>query len=104
MIQERTGTGVNLSFPGKTIARQIGRRVRPRVQQTMKKYSIGSSEDQAHNLVVEGNNLQALASLYRWRGQVDLILRDPPYNTGKDFRYKRPLGQGPYEVSRQRCA
>jgi adenine-specific DNA-methyltransferase len=53
----------------------------------MKKYSIGSSEDQAHNLVVEGDNLQALASLYRWRGQVDLILTDPPYNTGNDFRY-----------------
>jgi adenine-specific DNA-methyltransferase len=87
MIQERTGAGVNLSFPGKTIARQIGRRVRPRVQQTMKKYSIGSSEDQAHNLVIEGDNLQALASLYRWRGQVDLILTDPPYNTGNDFRY-----------------
>lgn len=87
MVQERTGAGVNLSFPGKTVARQIGRRVRPRVQQTVKKYSIGSSEDQAHNLVLEGDNLQALASLYRWRGHVDLILTDPPYNTGNDFRY-----------------
>ncbi len=87
MIRERTGAGVNLSFPGKTIARQIGRRVRPRVQQTMKPYSTGSSQEQAHNLVVEGDNLQALASLCRWRGQVDLILTDPPYNTGNDFRY-----------------
>lgn len=87
MVQERTGTGVNLSFPGKAVARQIGRQVRPRVQHTVKKYSVGSSEDQAHNLVLEGDNLQALASLYRWRGQVDLILTDPPYNTGNDFRY-----------------
>ena len=28
-----------------------------------------------------------MVSLYKYRGQVDLILTDPPYNTGKDFRY-----------------
>ena len=32
MIREKTGAGVNLSFPGKVLARQIGRRVRPRNQ------------------------------------------------------------------------
>ena len=30
MIREKTGAGVNLSFPGKVLARQLGRRVRPR--------------------------------------------------------------------------
>ena len=35
MIRERTGAGVNLSFPGKVIARQIGRKVRPRTQRTV---------------------------------------------------------------------
>ena len=39
------------------------------------------------NLIVEGENLQAMVSLYRYRGQIDLILTDPPYNTGRDFRY-----------------
>jgi len=38
-------------------------------------------------MVIEGDNLQSMATLYRERGQVDLILADPPYNTGKDFRY-----------------
>jgi adenine-specific DNA-methyltransferase len=28
-----------------------------------------------------------MVSLYKYRGQVDLILTDPPYNTGGDFRY-----------------
>ena len=43
--------------------------------------------EQARNLVIEGDNLQAMATLYRERGQVDLILTDPPYNTGNDLRY-----------------
>lgn len=87
MIRERTGAGVNLSFPGKVLARQLGRRVRPRNQRTLKKYSAGDDHGRARNLLIEGDNLQALASLYRERGQVDLILTDPPYNTGGDFRY-----------------
>jgi len=28
-----------------------------------------------------------MVTLYKYKGQVDLILTDPPYNTGKDFRY-----------------
>ncbi len=28
-----------------------------------------------------------MVTLYRDRGQVDLIITDPPYNTGNDFRY-----------------
>lgn len=87
MIREKTGAGVNLSFPGKVLARQLGRRVRPRNQRTIQKYSAGDERDRARNILIEGDNLQALASLYRERGQVDLILTDPPYNTGDDFRY-----------------
>ncbi len=51
------------------------------------KFSVGSNEEQARNLVIEGDNLQAMVTLYRERGQVDLILTDPPFNTGNDFRY-----------------
>ena len=87
MIREKTGAGVNLAFPGKTLARQIGRRVRPRNQRTVKAYSAGDEHGRSRNLLIEGDNLQALASLYRERGHVDMILTDPPYNTGGDFRY-----------------
>ncbi|MGQ7263564.1 site-specific DNA-methyltransferase [Vreelandella sp. V005] len=87
MIREKTGAGVNLSFPGKVLARQIGRRVRPRNQRTVNARSAGDERGRSRNLLIEGDNLQALASLYRERGQVDMILTDPPYNTGDDFRY-----------------
>ncbi|QGX92489.1 site-specific DNA-methyltransferase [Tatumella sp. TA1] len=87
MIREKTGAGVSLSFPGKVLARQIGRRVRPRNQRTIKSYSVGDEHGRARNVLIEGDNLQALASLYRERGQIDMILTDPPYNTGDDFRY-----------------
>lgn len=87
MIRERTGAGVNLSFPGKALVQSMGRQVRPRVMSTLKKFSAGDEDGRAQNMVIEGDNLQALASLYRERGQIDMILTDPPYNTGSDFRY-----------------
>lgn len=95
MIREKTGAGVNLSFPGKVLARQLGRRVRPRNQRTVKAYSAGDEHARSRNLVLEGDNLQALASLYRERGQIDMILTDPPYNTGGDFRYNDKWDQDP---------
>lgn len=95
MIRERTGAGVNLSFPGKVLARQIGRRVRPRNQQTVKSFSAGDERGRSRNLVIEGDNLQALASLYRERGDIDMILTDPPYNTGGDFRYNDKWDKDP---------
>lgn len=87
IVAEKTQRGVNLAFTGKQRARQIARLVRPRVQRTNSGLSVGMAEEQAKNLVIEGDNLQALASLYRWRGGVDVIVADPPYNTGNDFRY-----------------
>jgi adenine-specific DNA-methyltransferase len=90
--------GLRLSFVGKENARQLARRVRPRVMATVAKYSLGSNEDQANSLVVEGDNLQAMVTLYKERGQVDLILTDPPYNTGKDFRYNDKWEEDPNDV------
>lgn len=95
MIRERTGAGVNLSFPGKVLARQLGRRVRPRNQREVKSLGAGDEHGRARNLVIEGDNLQALASLYRERGQIDMILTDPPYNTGGDFRYNDKWDKDP---------
>jgi adenine-specific DNA-methyltransferase len=79
--------GIRISFSGKDVARKLARKVQPRASQRLAKYSCGSEEEQARNQVIEGENLQAMATLYRERGQVDLILADPPYNTGNDFRY-----------------
>lgn len=95
MIREKTGAGVNLSFPGKMLARQLGRRVRPRNQRTVKTHNAGDEYGRSRNLVIEGDNLQALASLYRERGQIDMILTDPPYNTGGDFRYNDKWDKDP---------
>jgi len=87
MLLEQAEAGVNLSFPGKAATRRMARRVRPRVQRTIAKYSVGPEDQRARNVLIEGDNLHALATLYRDRGHVDLILTDPPYNTGNDFRY-----------------
>jgi adenine-specific DNA-methyltransferase len=84
---QSTEAGIKLTFPGKATSRRITRRVRPRVQRTIAKYGAGSDEERAKNVLIEGDNLQALATLYRERGQIDLIMTDPPYNTGGDWRY-----------------
>ncbi|MDX6663020.1 MAG: adenine-specific DNA-methyltransferase, partial [Solirubrobacterales bacterium] len=87
LLEARGEGGIHIDFSGKANARQLARRVRPRVARSIKKYSAGPEADQARNLIVEGDNLQAMATLFRERGQVDLILTDPPYNTGNDWRY-----------------
>lgn len=87
LVEAQQEAGIRISFSGKANARGLARRVRPRVLREVKKHGAGSEEDRARNLVIEGDNLQAMATLYRDRGQVDLVLADPPYNTGKDFRY-----------------
>ncbi len=87
MIEAQYQAGIRIQFPGRDVARQLARRVRPRASRTIAKHSVGGPEQQARNIVIEGDNLQAMVSLYRYRGQVDLILTDPPYNTGNDWRY-----------------
>jgi adenine-specific DNA-methyltransferase len=79
--------GIRITFSGKDLAKRLARKVQPRTSRRMAKYSVGSEEEQAANQLIEGENLQAMVTLYRERGQVDLILTDPPYNTGRDFRY-----------------
>ena len=40
------------------------------------------------NVFIEGDNLEVLKLLFKpYFGRVKLIYIDPPYNTGKDFRY-----------------
>ena len=87
LLEETAGGGIRISFSGKQGARRGARQVRPRTMDTIKKYCWGAAEDRTRNFLIEGDNLQGMATLYKYRGQVDFILADPPYNTGKDFRY-----------------
>jgi adenine-specific DNA-methyltransferase len=79
------GGGIKIIFSDKVNAKQIIRKVKPRICKELPRYSINPNN--SSNLIIEGDNLQALASLYKYRNKIDLILTDPPYNTGKDFRY-----------------
>lgn len=69
-------------------------RVQPRRQKIEEKLCHGSEAERV-NLILEGENLQGMVSLYKYRGQVDLILTDPPYNTGGDFRYNDKWDEDP---------
>ena len=95
MLREKPEAGVKVTFPGKAHARILARKVRPRLQRSVARYSVGSEQDQARNQLIEGDNLQALVTLYKERGHVDLILTDPPYNTGLDFRYNDKWDKDP---------
>jgi adenine-specific DNA-methyltransferase len=95
LFEEQLEGGIKINFSGKANARKIARKVRPRVARAVAKYGAGTPQDQATNLVIEGDNLQAMATLYKERGQVDLIITDPPYNTGKDFRYNDKWDEDP---------
>lgn len=50
---------------------------------------ISDNPDAPNHIIIEGDNLEALATLaYTHAGKIDVIYIDPPYNTGnKDFIY-----------------
>lgn len=98
LLIERDGAdlgGIRMTYPGQAPPWQIVRRVEPRSQRIDAKLSVGTEDEQSHNVLMEGENLQALVSLYKYRGQVDLVLTDPPYNTGLDFRYNDKWDEDP---------
>lgn len=84
---ERESGGIRIHYEGQTLPWQIVRKVKPRRQKIIDDLCFGSEDDQIRNTIIEGENLQAMVSLYKYRGQIDLIVADPPYNTGRDFRY-----------------
>lgn len=87
LVTRMVNGGVSLMFHGKRIAQQIQKKVMPRTIKIRKEQCFGTPEEQAMNMVIEGENLQAMVTLYKFRGQIDLIVTDPPYNTGQFFRY-----------------
>jgi adenine-specific DNA-methyltransferase len=79
--------GIILSYTGRTAPWQIIRQVKPKLTKLVKKYCAGTEDQQVRNELWDGENLSTMITLYKYRGQVDLVVADPPYNTGSDFRY-----------------
>ncbi len=84
--EAEAGQGTTLSWFGRRQARVSI--PRPRILEPVPKHSDVTDEDPG-NLLIEGDNRQAMVSLLpQYAGKVDVVLIDPPYNTGKkDFRY-----------------
>jgi adenine-specific DNA-methyltransferase len=95
MVKRMVNGGVSLSFHGKRTAMEIAKKVRPRVTRRIKELHVGTPEEQAKNVLIEGENLQGMVTLYKYRGEIDLIIADPPYNTGQYFRYNDRWDQDP---------
>lgn len=87
--------GIIMSYMGRTAPWQIVRAVKPKLHSIIKKFSVGIEDKQALNELWDGENLSTMVTLYKHRGQIDLIVTDPPYNTGEDFRYNDKWDQDP---------
>ncbi|MGF6611865.1 adenine-specific DNA-methyltransferase [Paraburkholderia sp. WSM4175] len=93
--KEAGKNGIVMSYTGRTAPWQIIRLVKPKLSKIVKKFSVGSEERQSQNEIWDGENLSTMVTLYKHRGQVDLIITDPPYNTGEDFRYNDKWDKDP---------
>ena len=87
--------GIVMNYTGRTAPWQITRMVKPKLSRIIKKLSCGDEQAQCENEIWDGENLSAMVTLYKYRGQMDLILTDPPYNTGEDFRYNDKWDKDP---------
>lgn len=87
--------GIVMNYAGRTAPWQIIRQVKPKLCEINKSASFGPEHEQILNELWDGENLSAMTTLYKYRGQVDLVLTDPPYNTGEDFRYNDKWDKDP---------
>lgn len=88
--EERYG----LNWKGKRKARAFA--LTPSLGTLLPAPEVSVDWDTTQNLMIEGDNLEALKLLRRsYAGKIKMIYIDPPYNTGTDFvytdNYKRPL-------------
>lgn len=95
VIKSMIDGGVSINFHGKRFSHEVYKKVRPRQTIIKKDLCVGEPEEQVRNLLIEGENLQAMVTLYKERGQIDLIVTDPPYNTGQSFRYNDKWDEDP---------
>ncbi|MCC7435386.1 MAG: site-specific DNA-methyltransferase [Methanoregulaceae archaeon] len=62
----------------------------------------GSHRDDFRNMLIWGDNKLALAALLeQFRGKVDLIYIDPPFDVGADFTMEVPLGERGGEIEKE---
>lgn len=87
--------GIVMSYTGRAAPWHIIRQVKPKLSRILKKHSVGDEQAQPMNEIWDGENLSAMVTLYKYRGQVDLVVTDPPYNTGEDFRYNDKWDKDP---------
>jgi site-specific DNA-methyltransferase (adenine-specific)/adenine-specific DNA-methyltransferase len=74
-----------LDFIGKPDVLNHHNHVPVRLLREESQFSLPSGNEPAENLIVEGDNLEALRALLpRYGGQVKCIYIDPPYNTGNE--------------------
>lgn len=61
----------------------------PILTEVQERTIISEDKDAPNHILIEGDNLEALATLaYTHEGKIDVIYIDPPYNRGdNDFRY-----------------
>jgi adenine-specific DNA-methyltransferase len=71
------GQGTRLRYAGQRLPWHIVGKVKPRQQRIDNGVSFRADEGPQHNLIVEGENLQGMVSLYRYRGQIDRDIRKP---------------------------
>ncbi|WP_461207615.1 site-specific DNA-methyltransferase [Clostridium sp. DL1XJH146] len=95
ILKKMLSGGISVMFHGKKTASEIRRKVRPRIMKQEGDLSVGSEQEAAGNMLIEGENLQAMVTLYKYKGLVDLIVTDPPYNTGQYFRYNDKWDEDP---------
>jgi adenine-specific DNA-methyltransferase len=85
-IVEGSQERYRLDWPGKRdslliLNAPIAKSLRPAVNESSEFFG-------THNLLIEGDNLDALKLLQEaYLGQIKMIYIDPPYNTGSDFVY-----------------
>ena len=76
-----------MDWPGKRVAARIANTPTTKTLRPCRDRS--ENFDDTKNVVIEGDNLEALKILQRsYQSKIKLIYIDPPYNTGKDFVYR----------------
>jgi adenine-specific DNA-methyltransferase len=94
-LAEAGKDGIVMNYTGRTAPWQIIRQVKPKLSRIVKRLCAGDEAAQCENEIWDGENLSTMVTLYRHRGLVDLIITDPPYNTGEDFRYNDKWDKDP---------
>ncbi len=80
--------GIEIVWAHKNDAFMLSNKVKPHLLNRVSKLCYGDPKQRRDNTIIEGDNLQVMASLHKYLGAIDLIYLDPPYNTGsRDFRY-----------------